>query len=191
MKTAKMPVLLAKRPRERRGYPVPYVAMIDASGRPQLTINDAEKVRDCSENRKCGLCGAKLTHGAWFVGGRRCFTSAYGAFVDPPMHEACARYALQVCPYLAAPSYGRRIDDKLLKPEHTPDGVAILSQNMPDARPDTFGLGKTLNYTITPTANGPILVPGKWELIEFWRNGKRLHHADEMAIAQKGLQDVS
>ena len=37
-----------------------------------------------------------------------------GAFADPPGHRACVTYALQVCPYLAAPSYAKRIDGETL-----------------------------------------------------------------------------
>ena len=43
-----------------------------------------------------------------------------GAYIDPPLHYECMRYAMQVCPYLAAPRYAGRVDDRTLKDDDRP-----------------------------------------------------------------------
>lgn len=96
--------------RDRRGYPIPFIVMRDRTGRPHFQVNDARQVLRAIRGHLCALCGRRMREGFWFVGGPRCFMHPRGAFVDPPAHEDCARYAMQVCPYLAAPSYARRLD---------------------------------------------------------------------------------
>lgn len=174
-----IPKALRSRPKDRRGYPIPFIALIDTGKRPHFTINDQEKVRFVATKRRCGLCGGKLTDGAWFIGGPRCFLNFNGAFLDPAMHEECARYAIQVCPYLGAPSYGKRIDDRTLSADATPAGMAIVgnAEKMPDDRPPVFGLGRCDAYSIHPTGPQTFIMnnPGQqWEPLEFWQHGKRV-----------------
>ena len=33
-----------------------------------------------------------------------------GAYIDPPLHHECMRFALQTCPYLISTKYTKRID---------------------------------------------------------------------------------
>lgn len=172
-----MPRRLQRRPKDRRGYPIPYVVMIDKNGRPHFTINDGRRVEKCVHGKRCGLCGERLERKAfWFVGGERCF-GLNGAFIDPPMHEECARYALQVCPFLAAPSYAKRIDDKLLDPSAKPDGILIANVDMPTAQPERFGLGRCEGYSLVDINGSPAMVARRddlgcqWQRLEFWKNG--------------------
>lgn len=176
-----IPARLRRRPKDRRGYPIPYIVMIDKDGRPHFTINDSRKVQKCVHGKRCGLCGDKLERAAiWFVGGSRCFTQSNGAFIDPPMHEECARYALQVCPFLAAPSYAKRIDDRTLDEKAIPDGmfIGVTSAPMRPDQPEVFGLGRCAAFSIIPEGRDfillPVALPGreKWLHVEFWKGGK-------------------
>lgn len=80
---------------------VPF--MVDESKDPvDFKAVDAEHVRQCAQQRRCGVCGGRLsaTEPYAFIGpddGRRCFA-------DPWMHMKCARLTMQQCPFVA----GRR-----------------------------------------------------------------------------------
>jgi hypothetical protein len=109
----------------------------------------------------------------------------HGAFLDPPLHQECAEYALQVCPFLAAPSYAKRIDDKKLKPENRPDGMILVKHgNMLPDQPERFGLGMTSSMEIISERAGYLFIPKKWEYVEFWKSGKPCNSPDEMPSDQ-------
>jgi hypothetical protein len=163
--------------RDLRGYPIPFIVMRDRAGGAHFPVNDADRVALCIRKRLCGICGKRIGETVWFVGGPRCFTHPRGAFVDPPMHHGCASYALSVCPYLAAPSYGRRTDAKNLTPGLMPGGTfLVLDETMIDDRPSLFGLGETTRFETvrhgSTLAQGVYLLPTDWLHVEFWRHGQ-------------------
>src|SRR5262245_21383278 len=125
-------------PRDPRGYCVPVTVFRDSAGRPHFTINDEEKRQAVLALDCCPICAGKLVRGRWFVGGPASAFHAHGAYIDPPMHRECAVYALSVCPYLAAPSYGRRIDDRTLPPGEVP---LLVDPTMDAVRPPVFVAG--------------------------------------------------
>ena len=159
--------------RDARNYPIPFIVLRDRLGTPQFTINDFERVTLCIRKKLCGICGKRFDNGMWFVGGARCFTHEHGAFVDPPMHNECAEYALRICPFLAAPNYAKRIDTRRLKPGALDPGMAIATlQHMPAAQPERFGLGCTDRYDLhEQPGGGRIFVVARWQYVEWWRNG--------------------
>jgi hypothetical protein len=168
--------------RDRRGYPIPYIVYRDAAGGPHFPINDATKVEEVLRKRLCALCGKRLVDGAWFIGGARCFTDPAGAFLDPPAHEECARYAIKVCPYLAARSYAKRVDDRTLNASGGVAKGAVLvvhEGTVPDDRPQTFGLGRTLGFEIIPTGIAQFVLRARgWQCTEFWRHGQRVQEGE-------------
>lgn len=168
--------------RDHRGYPIPFIVMIDKTGRPQFTINNQRNVDTCMTFGLCSICGVKFDRHPttfkpmmWFVGGSGCFLHERGAFLDPPMHIECATFALQVCPFLAAPSYAKRIDDRLLDPKAMPDDTALMmTETMPARQPDVFGLGMTHSYLI----RGQFMKPKNWRYVEWWHNGEQVNAPD-------------
>lgn len=191
---AEMPRALRKRPKDRRGYPIPFIVLIDANKRPHFTINNGNRVLVAGRKKLCGLCGEKLRRDVAFVGGPICFLSPMGAFSDPPMHAECARYAIRVCPYLAAPSYGWRIDDKTLKPGSTPDGFIIgKDETMSEDRPVAFMLGTTDRFEMFLRPDGAPLFrcAGRWSDVEVWQHGQRLEgEAMDAALAADRARSV-
>lgn len=181
-----LPKQMRTRPRDPRGYPIPFVVLIDRSGQPQFTINDVRRTSACINRKLCSICGKRFDDGMWFVGGSRCFTHEHGAFIDPPMHHACAEYALRVCPFLAAPSYAKRIDDRKLKPANMPDDMALARvDHMPPSQPERFGLGCTRAYRLVhPGPGETIFVIDRWEYIEWWRDGVTINAPDALPPAQ-------
>lgn len=174
--------------KDKRGYPVPFLVVVDKSGLPQFTINDVRKVQQCIGKKLCAICGKRFDRNPvsfkkdemWFVGGSRCFTHQHGAFLDPPAHLECAEYALRVCPFLAAPHYSGRIDTAKLKEENLPDGMAVVRTDyMPPQLPERFGLGLCHSYRITsPNPGGVMFLVDDWRYIEWWREGERINAPD-------------
>jgi len=177
-----LPMRLRTRPRDALSYPIPWIVVIDRAGQPQFTINDHSRVVEAARKRLCALCGKRHDpDGAWFIGGPRCFLHPQGAFLDPPAHLECAEYALRVCPFLAVPSYTKRIDDRKLSPENTPEGMTLVWNNgMPEPPPERFGLGRSTSYEVISPAPGEVLfVPTRWDYVEFWRHGEPCDPPDD------------
>ncbi|HEY2617482.1 MAG TPA: hypothetical protein VGI78_09115 [Acetobacteraceae bacterium] len=169
---ADVPQRMRTRPRDARGYPIPFLVMIDRNGTPQFTINDDAKAAACRAKRLCAICGKRFDpDGVWFVGGSRCFLHEHGAFIDPPSHLECATYSLRVCPFLAASRYMRRIDDAKLAPGAMPDDkVLVRTEAVAPRLPERFGLGRTSRYRFEGPHFGCFVVE-QWDYVEWWRAG--------------------
>jgi len=83
---------------------VPY--MVDATRSPiDFKALDQAHVAQCAARSRCGICGSRIRSGPIaFIGpddGRTCFA-------DPWMHPACAKLALEPCPFLGGGRDWRR-----------------------------------------------------------------------------------
>lgn len=96
----KIPERMKDRPRYR-GLPIPYTAYC-VNGEPDFRTVNAQRIADCMENRKCGLCGQRLGLKMYFFGGELCNKNRM--FLDPPMHRECIDFAVKVCPYISLSS---------------------------------------------------------------------------------------
>lgn len=172
-------------PRDRRGFPIPANVFRDNAGAPHFTINDDVKTMQALREDRCAICWGRLTRGRWFVGGPLSALHEHGAFGDPPGHRACITYALQVCPYPAAPSYSKRIDDLTLVERA---GIAVaMNPTVVAERPVLFvaamAIGQTVRWGVTTTIR-----PRKpYKAVEFWRQGRRLPDCEGAAIAASVL----
>src|SRR5580765_1656274 len=127
---------MRKRPRDRRGYPIPKAVYIDNQGKPHFQITDQNELKRLLKFDLCPMCGAKLKDKRWFVGGPKSAFYLMGGYFDPPMHDECAHYALKVCPYLAAPTYSRRIEGKSIK--DTDRNIVTVDERVEVDRPPVF-----------------------------------------------------
>lgn len=161
---AKPPAIMTLRTDER-GYPIPkFAAIID--GKPDFRVLDRDALIRCIKGRLCAICGTKMNRQCAFVGGP--ISMQHRQFTDGPMHYACAKYALQVCPMLAAPSFAYR------KMETAPPGY-VLVENAMTERPEKFGLGVSYEYAAAANAEGHVIVKASiWmQPIEWWKHGER------------------
>lgn len=76
---------------------VPFV--VDEMIEPiDFKMLDPARVRRCAQERLCAVCGRSMAGSRFaFIGphdGRTCFA-------DPWMHEPCARYTIQHCPFVS------------------------------------------------------------------------------------------
>lgn len=178
--------------RDKRGLPIPFIVMRDNDGNAHFTINDQSKVNECITKKLCAITGKRLTDGGWFVGGPKSFFHPNGAFIDPPMNEEAARFAVRVCPYLAAPSYARRIDERTVKPGQLSDDTVILRDSaVIDERPTAFVLGLARSYTMVSNGMGQFYFkPTSIIRTEFWRHGKELPYLDVAGEIQGIIRDA-
>ena len=165
-----IPGRLARRPRDKRGYPIPAMVLIKADGTPDFRVTDVEKwVKACNE-RTCALCGEQLGRHLAFVGGPRVHENRL--FTDLPMHLECAEYALRVCPYIAVPNfkYANALPD-------VGEGVSLrVAAEVEVARPDRFMLGITRSYQVVmlPGGGSYAVRAAPWEQVAWWQDGKCL-----------------
>lgn len=187
-----VPERMAHLDRDRRGYPIFFTAYRDDDGHPHFSIQEETRRQYVIANDLCSICGGKLLRGRWFIGGERSAFDPNGAYVDSPMHDECAHYALRVCPYLIAPNYDRFVETRTLKPDDPLHGNTMIDPAMIDARPPVFVavLARGTRKVEGEVRCGPIGVPFVQYLkphrpyirVEFWRHGRELTADEASAI---------
>jgi len=189
VKDVPIPFNLSKNDRDRRGFPIPFIVYRDTRGVPHFTIDDVGKLDLVLSKKLCGLCGKPLKVGQiWLVGGPVSSFLENGMFTTPHAHEECARYAIQVCPFLAAPNYSKLIEDKTIKPESVHDTARFNNDQITPPRPLFFVLARTSGIKLFDPQDGSgkkYIVPRRpWKAVEFWQNGKRIAHREAEKIAR-------
>jgi hypothetical protein len=166
--------------KDRRGYPVPWIVQRDLTGRPFFVMNDVAKVVACGRQKLCGICGQKLERDSWLIGGPGAAFHEHGAFLDPPMHKACATYALRVCPYIAA-RYTGRVDEALVSHgKWDPRQRTIKEDGMLPEQPPFFVLARAATVrAVVELPEPPRFHPRRpWLAVEFWRHGVEISDSD-------------
>ena len=111
------PPRIAKLPRWRimgEDYPVPFfVTWLDAKGEPcapkqgtpDFRVADSTKWAQCVRHSKCWICGEPLGAFKVFPIGPMCAVNKVTS--EPPCHNECAMFSVQVCPFLTRPRMKR------------------------------------------------------------------------------------
>lgn len=183
--------------RDRRGYPIPYIVLIDKEGKPHFTINEESRRQEVIKKQLCGICGRKLVRWRALVGGPVSAFLEDGAYIDPPMHIECAHYALQVCPFIAVPSYVKPIDDKTLDMDKLESDMCILIDNttipgkpftglfvmVVHAKADYIHFGQTSQVVQYIKPKKPYI------RAEFWQHGKQLDDETGQGLVKQALEE--
>lgn len=163
-----IPHRLRHRPRDHRGYVIPFAQFIKADGTPDFATMDHDKTAKCLRFRVCGICGEQLGRHIYFVGGPLCVVNRL--FYDPAMHRECAVYALETCPHITT-AKGR------YRPLHTfkdEEGVKrIVGKVVTEVKAEYFALMHTTAYEWGQAPDGMLM--GKaapWLDVEYWQHGK-------------------
>lgn len=180
--TVEIPKRMRKLERDRRGYPIPVAVFRDSFGKPHFQITDQEELKRLVKFDLCPMCGSKLKSKRWFVGGPKSAFYLQGAYADPPMHDECAHYALQVCPYLAAPNYSKRLEDKTI----TDNSIVGTDYNVEIARPPVFVAVEAFGHHVSGTHTIP---KQPYVTIEYWLHGKQLSDEEGVALCQSDLKN--
>jgi hypothetical protein len=174
--------------KDRRGYPIPYIVLRDTDGKPHFSINDTLRQRKALLERRCPICGTRLDRVIWFLGGPLSAFHPHGSYMDSAMHYECMRYAVQSCPYLAAPNYLGRIDAKTVDPGKLPHATVFMDTTMIPERPSLFvavaSSGQNIRFEwplayVTPVR--PYLE------VEYWRLGKQLTEEEGKPLVEQAL----
>lgn len=179
---ADMPPRIRALPRDARGYPVPYVVMIDREGTPQFTVNDTGKVAEAAHLYLCGICGQRLGAFKAFVGGPRSAFHPQGRYFDGPVHWECGAYALRVCPYLArAGRYTRRIGERKAGGKLPPGVVGLSDPTVHAPQPAAFVLASTRRFHMIGHHYAP---QRPWAKVSYWRDGAEITQAEAQDLTR-------
>lgn len=175
-------------PLDHRGYPIFYIALRTPDGKAIFTANDVRRQYEVALHDLCEICGRILHYERWFIGGPLSAFHEQGSYIDAPMHEECAHYSLNVCPWLAAPNYGKSIAQ--LQVDRIPDAVSVdhTMSGQEDKRPALFvavackGQDLSISDAIYFRPHRP------YAKIEYWQHGKQLSDAVGSRAALEYLQ---
>lgn len=195
-----IPALMKHLPLDRRGYPIIPTVMVDDHG-PKFAVNDeAVRQRFIAEER-CGICGNPLYRARWLVGGPGSAFLPGGAYLDPPVHTECLHYAMQVCPYLAAPNWKGAAVGPTQAKQAVFDGKSDLIVTIGTGydkvfpnRPDIFVAVQFVGRVkLHRNEDGlPVMqAPTPFRQIEYWTEGRQLGEAEGQAITLPILERMA
>lgn len=161
-----MPERIKALPTDERGYPKPFVAAV-INGKHDFRVL-GDNVLHCAQGHRRGICGQRITGLFSFVGGFNC--AEQHLYTDPWMHYECARYAVQVCPFLAAPKFEYS--------RHLQPGVERLDV-VSDTRSGINYVGTTSKVRAVIVKEGLFFQAGGWDFMEKWERGSLVQNLPE------------
>jgi hypothetical protein len=188
-----IPACMKHLDKDKRGYPIPFNVFRDNSGIPKFTVNDGEKEAQSLKRGLCNVSGLKLNGKSFFIGGPRSAFHKHGCYLDGPSRLDCLRYAAQVCPYIAAPIYSKRIDDKLIDWDQIDEHQILIDGTQDPDRPELFVISGTDETTkVNMSQEGMIYYhpQGRWKSVEFWQKGKKLSDQEALEAMKERYSDM-
>jgi hypothetical protein len=174
-----VPARIAALPFDKlRGFHVPwFVAWVD--GKPEFRGADFAKFKLAVKERRCWVCGDKLTRMMTFVAGPMCGLNRTSS--EPPCHTECARYSVRVCPFLTRPDMDRR--ERGMEKYET-----CISGEMIRRNPGVALLWTTKSYALFRDGKGGVLLRmGPPEALEWWAEGRAATRAEVEESVRTGL----
>ena len=165
---------------DSRGYPIPYIVLVDNSGVSHFKVNDSIKIIDCIVNNKCSICGTILNTDKWLIGGPMSAFHPNGAYNDTPVHKECGEFALKTCPYLAYSKYNTNIDLNKIRNKIDADNLFLYNKTTDPDRVPLFVFGKISDYKVSK--NGYIIREKPFLEIEYYNDGKKLENDKSLEI---------
>lgn len=139
-------------------YLVHYTVFVGPDKVPDFKVVHEERRMKAIREQLCHLCGEKLVQPFVFIGGPKC--GEHHAFIDGPMHEECAKYAVLVCPYLNNPKHGHSNAEAKHKGDET---LSITTmEQVAVGRPPKMGLFYTNSYRVGRQGNQIFILAGQW-----------------------------
>lgn len=179
-----MPPRIARLPRNRQGYPIPWFVADLPDGSRDFRIASQEKHVDALRFGLCWVCGARRGAYAAFTIGPMCAVNRISA--EPPAHRDCAVYSATVCPFLSVPNMRRRESGK---PDGLVDaaGIAILRN------PGAVLVWVTRSFkTFRPEfgAAGVLCKLGNPTELHWFAEGRTATRAEVLASMESGLPSL-
>jgi hypothetical protein len=165
-------------PKDKTGRVVPwFVEWID--GVPDFRIARREAIWDGIRFDACWLCGRRVSVHKAYVIGPMCAVNRITA--EPASHRECARYAVQVCPFLVRPDMRRRPADDVA-------GTVPAAGGMLLRNPGVSLLWVTRSFdTVSDGKGGTLIEIGPPVRVEWWAEGRAATRAEVLAAIESGL----
>lgn len=172
-----IPDRIAKLPRDKRGYPVPWFVMwID--GEPKFPIADYRKRAQAVNENLCWVCGDVMGANKAFVIGPMCGVNRTTA--EPPAHLECALFSVKACPFLNNPN------QKRIPTEGSSPGGIMIERN-----PGVNLIWVTRQYTLfSPAPKEWLIHIGVPTQIQFWKEGRPATKKEVLAAIEAGCPAV-
>jgi hypothetical protein len=180
--TEPVPGRIARLPRNKVGYPVPwFVAFI--GGTPDFRVIRPGGIETALRGRLCWTCGIPFQRqeDRAFVIGPMCAVNRVSA--EPASHLDCAVYAATHCPFLATPQMVRR-------ERHMPGGTATPAGEMIRRNPGVALVWVTgyKSWSTFGDGNGGKLVNvGEPKRVLWFARGREATRAEVMESIGSGL----
>lgn len=178
-----MPKRVARLPRDRRGFPVPwFVHWID--GEPDFRIIGPGKLTDACRASRCWVCGDSLGVHRVYVIGPMCVINRVTS--EPASHRDCAEFAAKACPFLTKPRMRRNEKD-------LPENRAIAGLHL-DRNPGCMALYETPRAKPFRAGDGYLFQLGEPTRVDWWAEGRTATRAEVLASIDSGypiLLDVA
>ncbi len=102
------------------------------------------------------------------------------------MLDEASLFAVRTCPYIAAPKYLKRLDDKPLQNSGDADQFAVsIHEEVDPDRPPLFVRLMTTGQKLVPSSNGDVLIVPKrpYSRVEFWQHGRLLDFEEGVRLS--------
>ncbi len=181
LRTFKNPIprLLARRPIDHRGYPVPwFVTTKDDEGHWEFRAVEMKRVFIAIKQRRCWICGGHLGKTVCFVAGPMCGINRNSA--EPPVHGECAIFAATSCPFMILPRAQRR--EHGVTPNDGAGGVSIKRN------PGVTMLWYTDRWKVIKVENGVLhRFPGKPKKVSWYAEAREATREEVLESIESGL----
>lgn len=170
-----IPARMARRPVNRRGFPVPwFVTEKDAAGDWDFVNLCPLRVVEAVRRKVCFLCGGQLGKYMAFVIGPMCSINRVSS--EPPVHKECAEYAVRACPFLVNPNTRR--NEKAARGDGSEVPGVMIQHN-----PGVNLIWITTRYSIQQR----LFFLGEPVALEWFKQGRNATRAEIDAAINKGL----
>jgi hypothetical protein len=171
-----IPPSMARRPRDHRGFPIPWFVQQDPV---DFRVIRPNALAIAHNKRLCWVCGEpRYEKRLCFVVGPMCVVNRVSA--ELPVHPACARFSAIACPFLSNPRM-RRNEKDLPEDTEEPGGIMIARN------PGVAAVVHAKTYRPQETPTGVIFRMEGIERVDWWAHGRQATRAEVMASMESGL----
>jgi len=180
--TADEPGRIARLPKNKAGYPVPwFVAWID--GKPDFRVIRPGGIETALRGKLCWVCGIPFLRqeDRAFVIGPMCAVNRVSA--EPASHLDCAVFSATRCPFLTVPQMVRR-------ERHMPEAAASPAGEMIRRNPGValvWVTGYKSWSTFSDGNGGRLFNVGEPKRVSWFARGREATRAEVMASIDSGL----
>ena len=184
------PPRIARRPKDHRGYPVPWfvayfkdgkeAARSDPDALPDFRVIASGKRELAVRKRLCWVCGEPMGVHQVFPVGPMCTVNRTS--MEPPCHRECAEYSARACPFLTVPAR-RRNEEGMEGKDYVVDGDMIARN------PGVIALWES-PFTRFKVHNGWLIRLGEPTRVDWWTKGRLATRAETLDAIDAGYPSL-